>query len=475
MNHDYSNIQKAFLIFWCSAWALIFSIESAPLLTVRIIYCVASIIFMWKIFKINSNSVLSAFLLAYGISNVLYAIAFFIIGLIFAPLLSDASAYYSIVNFDEPIYLLFYTLVAAFQLLIAYLFFKIRRFKLGIPYLRERNAKIATLIISGIILAFGSLITAQRGNAETFHMIFSVIVGIAVIALGIYIWIRMNFKLFQRKKTWERNEEIYIQEKNELINQIEYYKEIHDAAMKANHKMIYRQIVAERSIIEILKNAQSYELPAELSNELMVELQKIQALSIEYQEQIDVKVNKKLPSTNIKSIDGMFAFFAERFAENDIDFNLKVNGSILYMVEEIVEQSKLETMIGDHLKDALDAVNAGTGEIRSVLAMIGETDCCYEFSVQDSGISFEVHTLTRLGLDYVTTHAVDGGSGIGFMTTFETIRDCGASLIIKENAPGSAFSKVVTIRFDGEDKYIIKTYRPEDFPPNDRYIIIRNL
>ena len=137
-------------------------------------------------------------------------------------------------------------------------------------------------------------------------------------------------------------------------------------------------------------------------------------------------------------------------------------------------KNKLETMIGDHLQDALIAANASNRTIRSVLAMIGEAGNCYEFSVQDSGIPFEVDTLVRLGTERITTRADEGGNGIGFMKTFETMRECGASLIITEKEPGSSFSKIVTIRFDGENRYIIETYRPSDFPESDRYTVIGN-
>jgi hypothetical protein len=163
--------------------------------------------------------------------------------------------------------------------------------------------------------------------------------------------------------------------------------------------------------------------------------------------------------------------FAERFAANDIRFKLTVTGSIVYMKENTIALGKLETMIGDHLQNALIAVNASEASIRSVLATIGEVGDYYEFSVHDSGIPFEVNTLIQLGAERVTTHADEGGSGVGFMKTFETMRERKASMIIQENKSG-VFTKSVTIRLDGENQYIIDTYRPDDFPASDRYLII---
>jgi hypothetical protein len=58
------------------------------------------------------------------------------------------------------------------------------------------------------------------------------------------------------------------------------------------------------------------------------------------------------------------------------------------------------------------------------------------------------------------------------LLVFETMREYGANLIIDEKTSGSAgFTKSVTIRFDGKNQYIIKTYRPQDFPASDRYTV----
>ena len=46
------------------------------------------------------------------------------------------------------------------------------------------------------------------------------------------------------------------------------------------------------------------------------------------------------------------------------------------------------------------------------------------------------------------------------MTTFETMKNCGASLIISEKVPNDRdYTKSVTIRFNGENRYMIESYR----------------
>jgi nitrogen fixation/metabolism regulation signal transduction histidine kinase len=171
-------------------------------------------------------------------------------------------------------------------------------------------------------------------------------------------------------------------------------------------------------------------------------------------------------------LDDLFALFAERCKASQIDFDLITNGSIPYIVEHVVEQGKLETMVGDLLQNALVAIDAGSNPFRSILAVLGLEDGHYALTVFDSGIPFETRTLARLGLERVTTHADAGGTGVGFMKTFEVLREYAASLVISEREPGGAgYTKSVKVLFDGEGRYVIETYRPAEYPTSDRYTI----
>ena len=75
----------------------------------------------------------------------------------------------------------------------------------------------------------------------------------------------------------------------------------------------------------------------------------------------------------------------------------------------------------------------------------------------------------------MTTYTDTGGSGIGIMTTFETMKECGASLIINEKPPNEFdYTKSVSVRFDGENRYVIETYRYDDIFRNDeQYMVVK--
>lgn len=119
----------------------------------------------------------------------------------------------------------------------------------------------------------------------------------------------------------------------------------------------------------------------------------------------------------------------------------------------------MQTLLSDHIKDAVIAVESageGGGKILVDLSMQNDSYC---IAVYDSGLEFDIETLSKLGLERVTTHPDAGGSGIGFMTTFETLRKAYASLIITEFESKTPFTKSVAFRFDGENSFIIQSYR----------------
>lgn len=105
-------------------------------------------------------------------------------------------------------------------------------------------------------------------------------------------------------------------------------------------------------------------------------------------------------------------------------------------------------------------------------------DGAYELSIYDTGVEFDIPTLLKLGTEPITTHKNDGGSGLGFMTTFETLKSCKASLVIEEyDAAVTNYTKSVTVRFDGKCEYRIYSYRADKIKSesNNRKIIIKNI
>ena len=278
-----------------------------------------------------------------------------------------------------------------------------------------------------------------------------------------FIMIQKTLNLYYKQKllikTLKENEAT-IKNKEDEINKLskEKYK-----ISKLNHEFYNRQKALELKVQEFVNNTK-----LEIGQELSVTKQ-IENLSKEYSNKLtEIKGPDKLPSTDIEEIDDMFKYMQSECSKNDIIFNLQVTDNIHYMINNIIEQDKLVTLIGDHIRDAIIAVSNSENKFKSIIAILGKKDNCYEFCVYDTGIEFEIDTLLKLGIEPATTHKDTGGTGIGFMTTFETMKETKASLIISENKPADDdYTKSVAIRFDNKNEYRICSYRANQIKEKD--------
>ena len=93
----------------------------------------------------------------------------------------------------------------------------------------------------------------------------------------------------------------------------------------------------------------------------------------------------------------------------------------------------------------------------------------YSLYIYDSGIEFEIDTLINLGIKPSTTHANDGGTGMGLLNTVDTLKKHKASLVIEEYGKPAEdnFTKVIKIIFDKENTYKVSSYREEEIRERD--------
>lgn len=86
-----------------------------------------------------------------------------------------------------------------------------------------------------------------------------------------------------------------------------------------------------------------------------------------------------------------------------------------------------------------------------------EITCLLKFPTTDSRFT---GNFQDFGLKAHTTHAGNGGSGIGLMDIWKLKKKYRASLVITEYAPGTySYTKQISLIFDAKKHYIIQTYR----------------
>ena len=411
------------------------------LLTIIISYFI-QLKFLEKIFKNQNNE---SFMIINLISNSMAYIMFVI-----ATILESFFLIQYKIN-SETINLIIILIIEAILL---FLVFKIKRFSHGFTFTKNKNYEYLDLItinISSVIILTYYIFGNYYGNLTK-----QLLICLVVLALIMFLIIQKTLTLYYKQKLLHQTIEDY---KNEISEKDKKIKELSDEKYKIsklNHEFYNRQKALEKKVADYVSNVN-----VETANELAI-TEQIADLSKEYSDKLqNIKHPDKLPTTEIEEIDDMFKYMQSECKKNNIEFKLQINGNIHHMINQIIPKDKLVTLIGDHLRDAIIAINSSNNSFKSIIAILGKADEFYEFCVFDTGIEFELETLLALGTKPITTHKDTGGTGYGFMTTFETLRATKGSLVIEEKHKMSEndYTKAVRIIFDGKAQYRISSYR----------------
>ena len=356
-------------------------------------------------------------------------------------------------------------LILTIESVLLFLLSKQKRIRNGIRFTRDN--KISTdyfdmiiINISAVIIFIYCLFIRSNGD-----YIKQVLFPFIILGFIMFIMIQKTLILYYKQKLLKKTLE---EDKEEIANKDKKIQELSDEKFKIsklNHEFYHRQKSLELAVKEFVSNSKS-----EASDEIGI-MDKIQSLSKEYSGKVEeIKTADRLYTTNIPEIDDMFKYTQSECKNNNIDFNLQINGNIFYMINNLIDKSRLVTLIGDHIRDAIIAINHSDNKNRSIIAILGMKDKYYEFSVYDTGIEFEIDTLLKLGLEPATTHKDEGGTGIGFITTFETLKETKASLVIEEKhgVVDNDYTKSVNIVFDGKNEYRIISYRSDEIKKKNK-------
>ncbi len=383
---------------------------------------------------------------------------------------------YKLIGINNNYLNLFIVLVVL--LILLYAFFKIKRFKNGFDFLcKKLNNDFADIIvinisISVILIAcllgtiFDGIEEIRRNLLATF-----IILGIIMIAI-----IQKTLNMYYKQKLLEKTLQETQKELSEKEKELRNLNSEKFSVSKITHEFYNRQKAMELLVKQNINTNNN--ITEELTNKSILKI--IKSLTEEYTEEFNaIKSLSKLDTTGICEIDNMFKYMQSECEKNNIEFKLKIIGNIYPLINNIIPKNKLETLIGDHLRDAINAINSANKGKREILTILGIKNNIYELCIYDTGVDFEIETLMKLGLEPVTTYADKEGSGIGFITTFETLKQTRASLIITEQLLGEEnyYTKSVTIRFDGKNEYKICSYRAEQIEKysKNRQIVIEKV
>jgi hypothetical protein len=168
-----------------------------------------------------------------------------------------------------------------------------------------------------------------------------------------------------------------------------------------------------------------------------------------------------LAKIGISEVDDILSYYQSECVKNNISFELQLNDNIFYMVNHYISKEKLSILLADHIKNSIIAIKSSDNIYKSILVRIGLINGIYSIYIYDTGIEFDKEVLDNLGSKPITTHCDIGGSGFGFINTFDTLKEFNASLEINEiGSPCSDnYTKVIIIKFNNKHEFKINSYR----------------
>lgn len=453
--NNYRNItllQKCLLLMMDILFAVVYLILRQRLeILIAFIFCY----FLYSLaisLTVNTN-------ILHGLVSNIISVSFSLIAMFVSTIINFII--YKLMFFDITIETIIeYVTIGIIQFLLIYLFFKIKRFKYGFSFLqgketmnKENTSKIG-ILVSSIIIAISLVLSRYSRTTSKILIAILILGGILMI-----YWIKKSITKYYKEKMKERTVEIQqeqIKQQDEKIKNLQ--TELADV-LQINHKYSHRISAMEKAVTKLGTKLQANEEFAEEYGDILSSIKK---LSKEYKEEVASVIKEtKLPKTNIFSIDNLLEYMKQESEKDKIDFKLNLDFDINEILETKIPQNKLETMLADHIRDAIIAINCSENKDRRIKVVLDKEDNNYQIKFYDTGIEFEIETLSNLGLKRITTHKSAGGSGIGFMTTFETLKQCKASLIIEEYSD-LEYTKAVIIKFDNKNEYRIHSYRAEE-------------
>jgi len=365
----------------------------------------------------------------------------------------------------ESEYLLF-ILIALVQAILILLFWKIKRIRNGITFLKKwKNDEYINLLLLNASSAILFLIVIISNYQEGITSKFGVMLIIFAIVMFITIW--KSLQLYYKQQMLEK---VLEKTQKDLADKTEEVKKLEAENLsfsEISHSIAHRQDSLKHKLEKLSTNT-------EFADEISINAQ-IDNITKDLRKKTKIDLEK----TGIEIVDDMLDCMQAKCVENNIDFQLQINGNIYHMINNYIPKEDLEILLADHIKDAIIAINHCENINKSILVRIGKIDGIYGVYFYDSGIEFEFNTLLNLGKILITTHKSEGGTGMGFMNTFKTLSKTKGSLEIEEigKPSKSNFTKVLKFKFNNKNEYKIISYKGKELKEKDEEnkLIIENI
>lgn len=336
------------------------------------------------------------------------------------------------------------------EIFIYIILFNMRRFKKGMPFLYSKLSNSIGIIITSCILIFSSSYTALDPSSSIYGW---VIFASLLLGLILFIWWRKQLTNLYVKRSYQNELARITAELNNLRQENERL----GAIVHKDNKLIPAMIMSVQNALssQVLTN----DTPNEKLHELLSTLEKLtnerSSLTIA---QLSTKCN--IPTSNIARLDMMIRYMQQKAHSLNIKLSVDFHTNINEMLTDYFTEDVLVTIVADLIDNAIIATKLST-ENKEIYIDFNKENNHYNINVYDTGIPFEASTIRYAGIKKASTHLDTGGSGIGLMATFSSLRECGGSFVIDETINISPYTKKVSIVMDYLNEFRVYSNRNE--------------
>ena len=328
--------------------------------------------------------------------------------------------------------------------------FNVQRFKKGMPFLYSKISNTIGIIVVSCILLISSSYTALDRSSSTYGWI---IFASLLFGLILFIWWRKQLTNLYVKRSYQNELTRITAELDNLRQENERL----GAIVHKDNKLIPAMIMSVQNALssQVLTN----DTPNEKLHELLSTLEKLtnerSSLTIA---QLSTKCN--IPTSNIARLDMMIRYMQQKAHSLNIKLSVDFHTNINEMLTDYFTEDVLVTIVADLIDNAIIATKLST-ENKEIYIDFNKENNHYNINVYDTGIPFEASTIRYAGIKKASTHLDTGGSGIGLMATFSSLRECGGSFVIDETINISPYTKKVSIVMDYLNEFRVYSNRNE--------------
>ena len=320
-----------------------------------------------------------------------------------------------------------------------YYFSRIKKLKYGMSFLQnklETNTYVSLFLMNICTIILFLVVIIQTVIINNILQIGTMLL---LFFIYMFIMIKEAYEMYYKHNQLVKSLSSLEKENQELKDENKKIKEENINFSKTSHSLNHR--------IKALEFKMKKEYAGNIS--MAKELEEISKQVYKEPENVEI------PETNVENIDNMLKYMQSECIKNNIKFDLQICGNIYYMVNHLISTSDLEIILADHIKDAIIAINSSENLNRSILVKLGKIDNIYSIFIYDSGIEFPNEIVKKLGKEPVTTHKDTGGTGMGYMNTFDVLKKSKASLIIKDLGKPTIdnYTKAIIIKFDNKNDF----------------------